>query len=207
MADETIDASVTNADSGGKLPGVMDQLSIRTNNLTTGANNFSRAMTQAFSRAAAGGKSLDGVLRSLALRLSNMAVTAAFKPLAQGLTSGLGGLFGGSLGTGSLSPGDDKLLATMGDVQPFATGGVVATPTYFPLGPGRLGLAGEAGPEAIMPLARGADGKLGVAASTGGTAANVTIHINTPDPGSFRRSETYVTGLIARAVARGQRSL
>jgi phage-related minor tail protein len=70
-----------------------------------------------------------------------------------------------------------------------------------------MGLAGEAGPEAIVPLARGADGRLGVAMSGGGAAANVTIHIATPDADSFRRSETYITGQIARAVARGQRSL
>jgi phage-related minor tail protein len=58
-----------------------------------------------------------------------------------------------------------------------------------------------------MPLARGADGRLGVAVNGGGTTANVTIHIATPDAESFRRSETYLTGQIARAVARGQRSL
>jgi phage-related minor tail protein len=57
-----------------------------------------------------------------------------------------------------------------------------------------------------MPLARGADGRLGVAAS-GNSAGNVTVNIATPDAESFRRSETYLTGLIARAVARGQRGM
>jgi phage-related minor tail protein len=94
----------------------------------------------------------------------------------------------------------------MGAVKPFAAGGVIGAPTYFPLSPGGLGLAGEAGPEAIMPLARGPDGRLGVATS-GAVGANVTVQIVTPDPGSFRRSEAYLTGQIARAVARGQRSL
>jgi hypothetical protein len=56
-----------------------------------------------------------------------------------------------------------------------------------------------------MPLARGRDGRLGVIASGGGTA--ITINIATPDVEGFRRSETYVTGQIARAVARGQRGL
>jgi hypothetical protein len=37
--------------------------------------------------------------------------------------------------------------------------------------------------------------------------ANVTVQIATPDAASFRRSEAYITGQIARAVARGQRSL
>ena len=72
--------------------------------------------------------------------------------------------------------------------------------------PGGLGVAGEAGPEAILPLARGRDGQLGVAMSGSG-AANVTVHIATPDADSFRRSEAYITGQIARAVARGQREL
>ena len=84
---------------------------------------------------------------------------------------------------------------------------MIGTPTYFPLSSGGLGLAGEAGPEAIVPLARGPDGRLGVAMSGAGAPANVTVQIATPDLGSFRRSEAYLTGQIARAVARGQRSL
>ena len=57
-----------------------------------------------------------------------------------------------------------------------------------------------------MPLKRGADGRLGVASSGGGGNV-ITVQIATPDADSFRRSETYITGQIARAVARGQRSL
>lgn len=49
----------------------------------------------------------------------------------------------------------------------FANGGVVNGPTYFPMSRGRTGLMGEAGPEAIMPLRRGPNGKLGVEASGG----------------------------------------
>lgn len=49
------------------------------------------------------------------------------------------------------------------NVMPFAKGGVVATPSYFPLG-NTLGVAGERGAEAILPLARGGDGRLGVRA-------------------------------------------
>jgi hypothetical protein len=48
---------------------------------------------------------------------------------------------------------------------------------------------------------------LGVAVSGGGQPANITVQITTPDAASFRRSEAYITGQIARAVARGQRSL
>ena len=67
-----------------------------------------------------------------------------------------------------------------GRVTPFANGGVVASPTYFPMAGGNTGLMGEAGPEAIMPLKRGKDGKLGVQAEGGGTTiVNQTINVST----------------------------
>ena len=62
-----------------------------------------------------------------------------------------------------------------GQVVPYANGGVVGGPTTFPMSGGRTGLMGEAGPEAIMPLKRGKDGKLGVQAD-GGSSSNVVIH-------------------------------
>jgi lambda family phage tail tape measure protein len=56
-------------------------------------------------------------------------------------------------------------------ITKFATGGIVNGPTLFPFADGgamQMGLMGEAGPEAIMPLQRGADGSLGVRAAMGG---------------------------------------
>jgi phage-related minor tail protein len=56
-------------------------------------------------------------------------------------------------------------------VAKFASGGIVGSPTLFQFADGgttKTGLMGEAGPEAIMPLKRGADGKLGVAANLDG---------------------------------------
>src|SRR5699024_7824962 len=91
-----------------------------------------------------------------------------------------------------------------GGVVPFAAGGVVASPTYFPLGRG-LGLMGEAGAEAVMPRARGPDGRLGVRTAAG-AAANVTVNIAATDVESFRRSEAQVSAALARAVARGRRA-
>jgi phage-related minor tail protein len=163
--------------------------------LGVSATQFATAMRKAFSDAVSGGRQFDDVLKSLALRLSNMALTNALKPLAKGLAGGLTDLFGGSGST----------PATLG-IQPFASGGVIGAPSYFPLSPGGLGLAGEAGPEAIMPLTRGSDGRLGVSMA-GAVPAHVTVQIVTPDPASFQRSEAYLTGQIARAVARGQRNL
>ncbi len=63
-----------------------------------------------------------------------------------------------------------------GNVIPFANGGVVGSPTTFPMSAGRTGLMGEAGPEAIMPLKRGKNGKLGVQAEGG--SGDVVIHQN-----------------------------
>ena len=94
-----------------------------------------------------------------------------------------------------------------GGIVPFASGGVISNPMTFPLSGGRVGLAGEAGAEAIMPLRRGPDGRLGIAAHGPGAGPNITINISTPDAESFRRSETQVAAMIARAAQLGQRNL
>jgi len=189
--------------SGDDVSLTLGALGSRTRELTTGATAFSRAMTSAFTASVIGGRQFDDVLKSLTLRLSDMAVRLAFKPLEKSIAGGLSSLLSGLTGTGSST--GVSLAAASGAVKPFASGGVIGTPTYFPLMQGGVGLAGEAGPEAIMPLARGADGKLGVASRGGGNT--ITIQIATPDLESFRRSENYITGQIARAVSRGQRSL
>jgi len=181
----------------------LDSLSLKTKDLTASATSFSRAMTQAFAASVTGGKQFDDVLKSLGLRISDLAVRLAFKPLEKSLASGISGLLSGL--TGSVGGGGSaSLAAASGAIKPFAAGGVIGTPTYFPLSDGGVGLAGEAGPEAIMPLARGPDGRLGV---SGGGGNTINVQIATPDLDSFRRSESYITGQIARAVARGQRSL
>jgi phage-related minor tail protein len=181
----------------------LDGLTLKTKDLTASASGFARAMTQAFSASVTGGKQFDDVLKSLALRISDLALRLAFKPLEKSLASGISSLLSGL--TGSVGGGAaTKLEAASGAIKPFAAGGVIGTPSYFPLVGGGVGLAGEAGPEAIMPLTRGPDGRLGVSGSGGNT---INVQIATPDLDNFRRSESYITGQIARAVARGQRSL
>lgn len=190
------------ADSGDVLSTstALDGLTAKTQNLASGATAFSRAMTQAFSASIVGGKQFDDVLKSLALRISGLAVSLAFKPVESALTSGLTKLLSGGGGGGATTT-----LFANGGIKPFASGGVIGTPSYFPMLDGGVGLAGEAGPEAIMPLTRGPDGRLGVAGGGGGNT--IHVQIATPDLDNFRRSESYITGQIARAVARGQRSL
>jgi lambda family phage tail tape measure protein len=65
-----------------------------------------------------------------------------------------------------------------GNVIPFAKGGVFDSPQTFPMSGGNVGLLGEAGPEAIMPLRRGADGKLGVVAANGNEGGgNIIVNV------------------------------
>jgi len=63
-------------------------------------------------------------------------------------------------------------------VTAYANGGIVGSPTTFPMSGGKTGLMGEAGPEAIMPLKRGANGKLGVQMEGGKGGDNIVIHQN-----------------------------
>lgn len=213
----------------------VDRARKSTNALGLSASTFSNAMTKAFVQATVGGKQFDDVLKSMGLKLSTLAVTQAFKPIASGISKGIAGVLGELFpdvfprGGGGGKDGDSEgggrgncccqpptfagggcfgwppvMSLRSAPVFPFASGGVIGAPTYFPLPSGGLGLAGEAGPEAIMPLSRGSDGRLGIAGSSG-QGGPITVQIMTPDPGSFRRSEAYITGQIARAVARGQR--
>ena len=185
---------------GGDQPDPADKPKKSMDALGISAAAFAKLLTKAFTDATTGAKQFDDVLKTMALRLSAMTVQQAFKPIAKDLSQGLSGLLGGIFGTGGGSTtGGGSLIG-------FASGGVIGAPSYFPIAGGGVGLAGEAGPEAIMPLTRTSDGSLGVAMAGGAAAPNVTVQIATPDLGSFRRSEAYLTGQIARAVARGQRS-
>jgi hypothetical protein len=70
-------------------------------------------------------------------------------------------------------PNANGNVFSSGSIQPYADGGVVGSPTTFPMTGGKTGLMGEAGPEAIMPLKRGANGKLGVQMEGGATTTVV----------------------------------
>jgi TP901 family phage tail tape measure protein len=116
----------------------------------------------------AGGTGLGGILQSL------------FVP-ANTTPSAAGNIFSGGV-----------------QVEQFQRGGILGGPTAFGVGPGRIAIAGEAGPEvAFAPLARGPTGKLGVEAVGGGgstsvTNNNVTMNIRTPDADSFRKSRRQI---------------
>jgi len=161
------------------------------------AQRFGASMSDASGRSAADGKRLDHVLGQVGRTLASAALKGALKPAQASLKTGFDNLFKGLFAVGEGA-----------SVTPFAKGGVVAAPSYFPLGRG-LGLMGEQGAEAILPLARGPDGRLGVRSAAGGVSGrpvSVTVNI-AADADSFRRSEAQVAAALARAVARGQRGL
>jgi phage-related minor tail protein len=164
-------------------------LDVALGDLTRQASAFGTIMTGALRQAAVNGRELDDVLKGIVLRLSDRVLTAALAPLGN-LVGGLAGNLVGAL---------------TGSPVSLAFGGVVGGPTGFAMGDGRAGVAGEAGPEAVLPLARGPDGRLGVRGAGGGM--NVTFNVTTPDAGSFQRSEAQVTAMLARAVGRGRRGL
>ena len=161
--------------------------------INASAGNVSASLTKAFASASASGRAFNATLASITASLAQMLASVGAGFLNQGLSSIFGGLFGGVAGSAP--------------VAPFADGGIVASPTYFGAG-GSLGLMGERGAEAIMPLARGPNGQLGVIANgASGRVTQVTVNIQTPDVESFRRSEAQVAAALARAVSRGRRGL
>jgi hypothetical protein len=84
---------------------------------------------------------------------------------------------------------DGNAFSAGRQIQAYANGGVVGGPTYFPMAGGKTGLMGEAGPEAIMPLKRGKDGKLGVSVdgNSGSVVVNNTINVTGgSDPAAIR---------------------
>ncbi|MBN2019298.1 MAG: hypothetical protein JW749_03635 [Sedimentisphaerales bacterium] len=76
----------------------------------------------------------------------------------------------------SAAAGAKGLVLKAGKLLPYATGGIIDRPTFFPMAKGNIGMMGEAGPEAIMPLTRGRDGRLGVSAD-GGSQPPVNVKI------------------------------
>lgn len=159
---------------------------------------FGASISQAFVDASLKGKSFGDTLATLALKLSELTLKSVFSPLTGQLGGGLAGL---------LSPSAMQAAGAALPI-PFAQGGVIASPVGFPFAGGRTAVAGEAGPEAILPLARGPDGSLGVrAGQAAGAGMSITFNIATPDAESFRRSQSQISAMLARAVAQGQRNL
>lgn len=91
-----------------------------------------------------------------------------------------------------------------GEINRFASGGVFNSPTYFPFADG-IGMLGEAGPEAIMPLARTPSGELGVKSQGKGTVNNFNIVVQAPDGRIPRQSMNQLTSQLGRTVQNSMR--
>jgi tape measure domain-containing protein len=122
------------------------------------------------------------VLSDLARIFTRMAFFQAFKGFG---LFGNGGVVGKGTTPPTTLPGSVGAVAAKGlavgknKIMPFARGGIVTKPTFFKYasgGAGNFGLMGEAGPEAIMPLRRGRNGKLGVESSGG--VGNVVVNVD-----------------------------
>jgi len=152
------------------------------------------------------GKKLGDVLKDLESDLARLVLQSAItRPLESALTPALSaaGQSVGSAVSGLFNAKGNAFDA--GGVMPFAKGGVVDRPTIFPFARG-TGLMGEAGPEAILPLRRGADGSLGVQANGGGGGAytfapNITIDARGAEAGT----EAKIAAAAQYAIAEAQK--
>jgi len=113
--------------------------------------------------------------RSIIADLTRMLVRAAIvKPLFNFLFPGLAN--GGVVDGGEIVNSAKGNVFAKNKIVPYAMGGIVDKPTIFPMQNG-MGLMGEAGAEAVLPLKRGRDGKLGVM-SQGGGSTNIVVNVD-----------------------------
>lgn len=186
----------------GELARMRETMVFTGREVNTLSSGISGGLRKAFDGLVFDGMKLNDALKSVANTIVDTVYSIAMKPV----TGALGGLLAqgvaGVMGAGM--PFANGGAFSQGRVMPFAKGGVVSSPTGFPMR-GGMGLMGEAGPEAIMPLTRGPDGRLGVQAA-GGRAVNVVMNITTPDVQGFQRSQSQVAAQVSRALSRGQRN-
>jgi len=166
------------------------------NQVMAGAQAIGEAFSTSFKGLIDGSMSaqeaMAGFFKSIANHFLDMASQMIAKyiemqiiGLAQKFLPGMfGGIFGASgppdFSGSAISVPNQYSYSANGNVfaqngiVPYAMGGIVDRPMVFPFAKG-IGLMGEAGPEAIMPLKRGADGRLGVAGGGGGTSVTVNV--------------------------------
>ena len=168
MADQAIAAF--NETAHNTLPTVASQVKAAWDDMQMSIAQVPTAMGDAFMSAIKGSKSLGDALNSL---LADIGAVIAKALIMKYLVSPIMGFMGFA----------DGGVFQSGQLTAFANGGVVNKPTFFPLASG-IGLMGEAGAEAIMPLERGSDGKLGVKNNSGG---GQPVIINVLDKGDLEQ--------------------
>jgi phage-related minor tail protein len=187
----------------GELSRMRESLVFTGRDVSALSNGIGGGLRRAFDGLVFDGVKLSDALRGVAKSMIDTVYGIAMKPVQ----SAVGGLVANGVNSllGGLLPFEKGSSFAGGRVMPFAKGGVVSQPTSFAMR-GGSGLMGEAGPEAIMPLARGADGRLGIQTGGGGRAVTVVMNIQTPDVQGFQRSQSQIAAQAARALARGQRN-
>ena len=170
----------------------MQRLSDRTAQWRDVARDLGFTFTSAFEDAIVRGRRLSEVLRGVLQDISRIIIRRTVtEPVGAFISGSVGSLFGSAKGN----------VFAAGDLVPFARGGVVTRPTVFPFARG-VGLMGEAGPEAIMPLRRTRDGRLGVEATGAGVVVHQTINVSlgegSGDPVDQQRMAREI-GRLARA--------
>lgn len=187
----------------GELARMRESLVFTGREVNTLSTSIGGGLRRAFDGLVFDGVKLSDALKGVAQTMVDTVYSVAMKPVQ----NALGGLVANGMNSllGGLMPFADGASFSQGRVMPFAKGGVVAQPTNFAMR-GGMGLMGEAGPEAIMPLARGADGRLGVQSAGGGRSVTVVMNISTPDVAGFQRSQSQIAAQASRALTRGQRN-
>lgn len=208
MAEEAIQAF--NLSAQASLPTVAGQVQSAWDDMNMAIAQAPSSIGDAFMSAIRGSENLGDAMRNL-LQDIGAVIVKAF--IMKTLFGGLGGLGGGGGGGGKSDWHDagNAILNANGNVfnqtglVPFANGGIVNKPTLFPFASG-VGLMGEAGAEAIMPLKRTPSGDLGVQADGGGGMTNITMNINAVDSQSFiqmlRNNKAAVESLVIENIYR-----
>lgn len=201
---QTLDATsvmVTGFDS--ELRRMRESLAATNKDVATLEKGLSRGLRKAFDGLVFDGLSLSDALDTVANSMINATYNAAIKPV----TDHVGGLLASGAGEllENILPFANGAPFSQGRVMPFAAGGVVSSATPFGMR-GGMGVMGEAGPEAIMPLARGPDGKLGVRGGGGQSGPTVVMNITTPDVQGFARSQNQIAAQMNRALSRASRN-
>ena len=190
--------------------------------MSTFANQAARNIQDAL------GNTLEATLNGNFENIGQMWKSLLIRMAAEAAAAQIGKELFGNFGSGSNSAGGGggligdliKLLPVLfsakghgfaGGAQAFGAGGILGPyggmltrPTVFPMANGGIGIGGEAGTEAVMPLKRGRDGKLGVAAQTGG---GIVVNLQVVNHIDSRSDAAAVSLLVADGVRQGQRQM
>jgi hypothetical protein len=183
------------ADSAGMFKDVgTDMLGAFTDSFDSFANGVAAGTTKV--------KDLfKNMVQSLIAQFLKLMAYKGIMSMLGGPGTTLGGQFATAIGSASAKGN----IFNHGSVQAFATGGIVGSPTTFPMANGKTGLMGEAGPEAIMPLKRGPGGELGVNAvqPVVNINNNAPVAVNATSNGDGSVDITIVERAVESAIRRG----